>query len=92
MTERQPVLSSEGAGVATTRLIAVRDFTFMTLARQRRSLTAGEVFEVEPVEAAALVYQHKATFAPPLAARPTEPLPEAPPRRRYRRRDLQAET
>jgi hypothetical protein len=77
--------------VAIQRLIAVRDFAFTTLARQTRHLTAGEVFEVAPVEAAALVYQKKAKFAPPSTPARQAAVPEDPPRRRYRRRDLRAE-
>ena len=79
--------------MATIRLIAARKFSYTTaLVRQTRSFTAGEAFEAEPIDAAVLVYQQQATFAPPSTAQHMAS-PDGPPqRRRYRRRDMQAET
>jgi len=50
----------------------------------QRPTEAGEVFEAWPVEAAAYRYQHKAEFVTDAA----EPVRT---KRRYRRRDMQAE-
>lgn len=65
-------------------LIATQSFTW-----HGRALEAGDRFDVPPVEAAVLVYrQRRARFA----GAAEEPGPEAPTkRRRYKRRDLQAE-
>lgn len=80
-------------------LIALQPLTY-----QGRSIAAGEVFAVTPIEAAALTYQRKARFAPrgttaivrtrELVPEPIpEPEPEPPRRRRtYGRRDLTAES
>jgi hypothetical protein len=61
-------------------LIATRDFTHNGIDRHE-----GEYFEVLPIHAAALTYQHKARFAGPN---------DAPKRRTrtYKRRDMVAET
>jgi hypothetical protein len=54
-----------------------------------RDFKAGDVFEAAPVEAAALTYKRRAIFAD--KDEPLTPEPEPPQRRRYRRRDLQAQ-
>lgn len=77
----------------TKTLIALTSFTF-----EGRHYTAGEVFDVTPIQALALTYNKKAKFAPPgyqrrdLVPEPPPAAPEPPkPRRRYRRRDMQPE-
>jgi hypothetical protein len=62
-------------------------------------VSTGTTFEVSPIHAAALTYQHKARFSTPTDTSPDlAPTPTTPATRkkratrRYRRRDLRAES
>jgi len=57
-----------------------------------RDFQAGDVFEATPAEAAALTYRQRARFADKDAELTPEPEQAPVRRRRYRRRDLQAES
>jgi hypothetical protein len=63
-------------------MIATAAFTW-----RGRRVAAGERLELSAVDAAIVKYRHQATFAP---AASSSGAPEAP-RRRYKRRDLEAE-
>lgn len=65
------------------RLQALVDVT-----HEGRRVPAGAPFDADPLDAAALVYQHRALMLP-LA--PAVSAPAGRTRRTYRRRDLQAE-
>lgn len=68
----------------TIPLIAVKPFTY-----QGRTYAVGESFQASPIEAAAHVYQKRATFArKDLAVTPASEPPKR--RRRYVRKDMQA--
>jgi hypothetical protein len=56
-----------------------------------RTFQAGDVFEATPIEAAALTYKRRASFAKKDATPTPEPEPAPVRRGRYRRRDLRAE-
>lgn len=70
----------------TYQMIARRPF----LHRGQR-VKAGDVLTVSPVEAAAYIYQRIATYHRQSDA-PVEPPPQPVTRRRYRRRDLVADS
>lgn len=71
-------------------LVARRAFTFRRLTGAALSCTAGERCEVTPIEAVLLRARGDVDYAPVRPA--VSPLPEKKPsRRRYRRRDLEAE-
>jgi hypothetical protein len=57
------------------------------LSNEGTPVAKGEYFEAKPIHAAALKYKNRAVFTD---KREPEPEPE-PPKRRYRRRDVQAE-
>jgi hypothetical protein len=86
-------------------MIALQPFT-----QKGRAVSKGQRFEASPVEAAALRYQGRATFAPTRGTLLTQSMapvpdanqdapslseddthPDAPKRRRYKRRDMTAE-
>lgn len=74
------------------------------LKRGDRVVAVGHTFRTSPIEAAALKYQKRAVFVDPRRARDLAPVDAAPapdgepletttaPRRRYRRRDMTAES
>jgi hypothetical protein len=79
-------------------LVATRALTYGD-----RSLGAGDRFTATPIDAAVLTYHRQAAFAPRGPVAPLQPVPvvvgtdglelpaEKPPRRRSKRRDLEAE-
>jgi hypothetical protein len=69
-----------------------------------RSVGAGDVFETTPIDAAVLTYQRKAGFAPKGVTASPVPVPDcacadpalsepaSKPKRRYRRKDMTADS